>query len=279
MGIKIITDNCCDLPDNLIKKYDIGIVNLLVRFGDRVYQPSELDNAAFYEKMRLSRILPQTSQPAVEEMTRAYSEALADESEVIAIHMSSGISGTFHGGQVAKKMLDNPRLHMFDSKKASVGLGLMVVEAARMAEQGDSLRNIMGRLTEMQQRLECIFVVGSMENLIKGGRISRAKGIIADVLDIKPVLHFDQDGYIVPYDKARGYKLALRKIINIMEKIGADLSSQTIGIVHGASPETANYLSDVIREKFGVKEIIIGEIGPVLGSHVGAGTFSVFFET
>lgn len=278
MGIKIVSDNCCDLPVELLEQYGIQLAHLTVSFGDRVYKPGELSNEAFYQKMKSSPILPCTSQPAVEDIHRVYSEALADGSDVIAIHMSSGLSGTYQGGILAANTLENPRLHVFDSRKASVGMGLLVVEAARMAERGASVESILQRLAEMQKRMQCIFVVGKLECLIKGGRISRAKGVVAEVLDIKPVLHMDDDGYIMPYDKARGMKGSQHKLISIMEKNGFDLAHQTIGICHSAIPDIADHLSKAIQDKFGVQEVIIGEIGPVIGSHVGDGTFSVFFE-
>lgn len=278
MGIKIVSDNCCDLDTELLEKYHINLAHLTVRFDDRVYLPGELSNAQFYKKMKSSPNLPCTSQPTVEEITQVYLEALADGSEVIAIHMSSGLSGTYQGGEMVKNILNNPRLHVFDSRKASVGLGLLVIEAARMAERGESVAGILRRLEEMQARMQCIFVVGRLECLIKGGRISRAKGAVAEVLDIKPVLHMDEEGFIMPYDKARGLKGAQHKLLSIMEKNYAGPSSPTVGICHSAVPEIADSLRKSIQDKFGLQDIIIGEIGPIIGSHVGAGTFSVFFE-
>ncbi|CFY01744.1 DegV [Syntrophomonas zehnderi OL-4] len=278
MGIKIVSDNCCDLDTELLKKHNICLTHLTVRFGDRVYQPGELTNASFYEKMNTSPTLPYTSQPTVEEINQVYTDALADGSEVIAIHMSSGLSGTYQGGVMVKNMLNNPRLHVFDSRKASVGLGLLVLEAARMAERGETVAAILQRLQEMQARMQCIFVVGRLDCLIKGGRISRAKGAIAEVLDIKPVLHMDEGGYIMLYDKARGFKGAQQKLISIMEKNYAKSSSPTVGICHSAVPNIADSLKKSIQKNLDLQDIIIGEIGPIIGSHVGMGTFSVFFE-
>src|SRR5665647_1053766 len=278
MGIKIVTDNCCDLPVEILERYKIRLVHLQVRFGDRVYLPGELNNEQFYKLMADSQILPSTSQPTVEETNQVYSEALADGSEVIAIHMSSGLSGTYQGGVLVKNTLDNPNLYVFDSLKASVGMGLMVVQAARMIDQGATVPEILQRLQEMQSTMQCVFLVGNLESLIKGGRVSKAKGKIAVVFDIKPVLHINEEGFIMPYDKVRGVKGAQHKLINIMEKNGSNLALQTVGVCHSAVPEIANALSETIKEKFAVKEVIIGDIGPVIGAHVGAGTFSVFFE-
>ena len=278
MGIKIVTDNCCDLPVEILERYKIRLVHLQVRFGDRGYLPEELNNEQFYKLMADSQILPSTSQPTVEETNQVYSEALADGSEVIAIHMSSALSGTYQGGVLVKNTLDNPNLYVFDSLKASVGMGLMVVQAARMVEQGATVPEILQRLREMQSTMQCVFLVGNLESLIKGGRVSKAKGKIAVVFDIKPVLHMNEEGFIMPYDKVRGLKGAQHKLINIMEKNGSNLALQTVGVCHSAVPEIAKALSETIKEKFAVKEVIIGDIGPVIGAHVGAGTFSVFFE-
>jgi len=279
LGIKIITDNCCDLPAEIISRYSLGMVNMLVRFGEREYQPGELSNREFYQMMKQSPSLPTTTQPTVQEMMNTYQQALADGSEVIAIHLSSGITGTVQSANLVADMIGNSRLHIVDSKKASVGLGLMAVNAARMAEAGAELPAILARLQEMQRTMQCMFSVGNLENLVKGGRISRAKGLVAGILDIKPILYFDEDGYIMPFDKARGQKAAQKKLLEIMERLGANLAHQTIGVNHSNHPEYGEYLREAIMERFGVKEVIVGEIGPVIGTHVGPGTFSVFFET
>ncbi|NLG31955.1 MAG: DegV family protein, partial [Syntrophomonadaceae bacterium] len=276
---KIITDSCCDLPEPILAEYDIKKTRLQVRFGDVCYQAEDLTNAEFYQKMAGSQVLPSTSQPTIEEMTRVYEEALADDSNVLAIHMSSGISGTFQGSILTQKMIDNDKLIVFDSRKASLGLGLMVIEAARMAANSEDIKVIIERMQQMQRKMECVFAVGNIEYLIKGGRISRTKGLVAEVLDIKPILRFNQEGKIEPYDKARGQKSCIRKLISIMEQQADNLENQTIGIVHASCPEIAEYIRNEIENRFTVKEIIVSEIGPVIGSHTGAGTFSVFFES
>lgn len=279
MAIKIVTDNCCDLPLEIIKDYDIRIVNLLVRFGDREYKPGELTTDDFYEKMTTEKVLPQTSQPSTEEMMQTYNEALQDGSEVIGIHFTSQLSGTLQSAQVVTQNLENDRLHIFDSRKASLGQGIMVLEAARMARNGEPVSSIMQTLEDMRENMQCIFSVQNLKYLISGGRISKGKGLIAGALDIKPILAFDEEGRIVPYDKVRGHRAALKKLLDIMEERGVDLSAQTVGISHASSINDAEFLRDSIMERFGPKEIVIGDIGPVIGSHVGPGTFSVFFQS
>jgi DegV family protein with EDD domain len=278
LSIKIITDNCCDLPAELLKTYNIDVVPLRVRFGDEEIPPEQFDNAAFYHRMQMSPGLPNTSQPLPVDFLAEYYKALENNQEVLSIHLSSGISGTVQAANLAAGMVENAAIHVVDTLKASVGEGLMVLEAARMAESGEDVQVILERMQEMQARLRCIFVVGNLEALVKGGRLSRVKALVAGTLDIKPVLHMDDLGQIVPMDRARGHKGSRKKLIDLMESLGSDLARQTVGICHSACPEDAQHLKQTIAERFKSPEIIIGEIGPVIGSHVGPGTFSVFFE-
>ncbi len=278
VGIQIITDNCCDLSREMLERYNIAVVPLRVRFGDEEIPPENFDNAAFYSRLQISPQLPSTSQPMPGDFLEEYQKSIAQNQGIISIHLSAGISGTVQSANIAAAMLPGKPIHVVDSQKASVGQGLMVLEAARMARSGEAAASILLRLSEMQKRMRCIFVVGNLDILIRGGRLSRAKGLLAGALDIKPVLHMDKEGKIVPLSKARGHRGARNKLIEFMENLASDLDSQTVGICHSACPDDAEYLRRTIIEKFGSPEVIIGEIGPVIGSHVGAGTFSVFFE-
>jgi DegV family protein with EDD domain len=278
MGIKIVSDNCCDLPEDILQKYNIELAGLPVRFGEKQYQYGEISNDEFYKLMETSPVLPNTSQPSVDDFINVYSRALEDGSEVIALHMSSSLSGTFQGAQVAGSMINNPRLHIVDSLKASVGLGLMVLQAARMAEQRESVPAILSRIDDMKKRMQCVFTVANLEYLIKGGRLSRTKGLVADIIDVKPILYVDEVGSVKPYDKARGHKGAMKKLLDIMEKTGKNLDTQTVGVCYSVFMEDAEYLKEGIIKRWGNKEVIIGEIGPVIGSHVGPGTCAVFYE-
>lgn len=279
MSIKILTDNCCDLPKELLEQYNITVVPLRVRFGEKELPADQFDHASFYKMMKESPQLPSTNQPFLGDFLDEYNKALENNQQVISIHLSSGISGTVQAAKMAAQMAENRDIHIVDSLKASVGQGLLVLEAARMAEAGADVETILKRLTEMQRKMQCVFVVGNLEALIKGGRLSKSKALIANTLDIKPVLHINEAGIIEPYSKARGYSGAKKKLLDIMEALSSNVEQQTVGVNHSACPQDADYLSQKIKERFGVKEVIVGEIGPVIGSHVGAGTFAVFFES
>jgi len=279
LGIKIVSDNSCDLPQTLLEAYDIAVVPLRVRFGDEEIPPDNFDNASFYSRMQVSPFLPSTNQPSPGDFIAAYEKARNDNNEVISIHLSSGISGTVQSASLAVQMMGDSHIHVIDSLKASVGEGLMVLEAARLAQKGADVQFIKQRMEEMQHHLRCIFVVGNLEALIKGGRLSKTKALIAGTLGIKPVLHMEGKGRIVPFDRARGHAGAINKLLEVMGKMGHKLDTQTLGICHSSCLDDALYLQAKMRELFAAREVIIGEIGPVIGSHVGPGTFSVFFES
>ncbi len=255
------------------------MVHMLVRFGIEEFLPENLNLNDFYKMMEDTRELPTTSQPIVEELIKTYNEALEDGSEVIAIHLSSGITGTVQTAQmIAEELPGKDRLYIIDSKKASTGLGLLVLEAARMAKGGADADTILKRIEEMQKQVRCLFTVNNLEYLVKGGRISKTAGFLGNVLDIRPILHFDKDGFIVPIDKIRGRKAVLKKIMKTIQEDGVDLQKQTVGVSHGACPEDADFMYDFFKNEIGAKEVVMGRIGPVIGSHVGPGTLAVFYE-
>ena len=212
-----------------------------------------MNNDEFYRNMASSPVLPQTSQPVAEEIIRFTVLAGRKDTEVIGIHMSSGLSGTVQSVQMVQEMLQQPRLHIIDSLKASMGLGLMVLEAARLADKGAGASTILSRLEEMKSSVRCIFSVQNLEYLISGGRISKGKGLIAGVLNIKPILCIDDTGFIIPYDKARDTAPPWKRSW-ISWGNWSNLNGQTVGISHAAALMML-YLKENMEERFGVKRL------------------------
>jgi DegV family protein with EDD domain len=175
-------------------------------------------------------------------------------------------------------MVKTGRVEIFDTKGASVGHGLTVLEAARMAKEGKDLDIVLAKAKEMAGRMEHIFVVDSLDMLKKGGRISATQAFLGGMLNVKPVLQL-KEGKIIPLDKVRGWKKALAKLINVMEERGRDFEQQVIGISHADYEEMAKDLAEQIKARFKVKDIFISEIGPVIGSHTGPGTIALFFQS
>lgn len=208
--VAIVTDSTADIPEELIRKYDIHVVSLRVLFGEENYADGvELTSEQFYDKLRQSTVLPTTSQPSPTDFMSVYQRLLDENPDrpIVSIHLSSGMSGTYQSAMLGKSLLEREAdLTVIDSKSASYGYGLMVVHAAELAEQGKSVAEISAAVEEMQQSRKLFFLVDTLEYLQKGGRIGKASAILGTLLNIKPILSIDEEGIIYAVEKVRGHK-------------------------------------------------------------------------
>ena len=277
--LKIITDSAADLSLEVAEEYGITVVPLAVNINEKSYRDRfDLTPAEFYKMLAKENALPTTSQVTPQAFYEIFQKLVDEGHEVLAIIFSSELSGTFQSSVIAKDMVKTGRVEIFDTKGASVGHGLTVLEAARMAKEGKDLDIVLAKAKEMAGRMEHIFVVDSLEMLKKGGRISATQAFLGGMLNVKPVLQL-KEGKIIPLDKVRGWKKALAKLINVMEERGRDFEQQVIGISHADYEEMAKDLAEQIKARFKVKDIFISEIGPVIGSHTGPGTIALFFQS
>ncbi len=277
--IKVITDSTADLPKDIANQYGITVLPMTTSFAGVDYRDGvDLTNAEFYTLLANSPELPHTSQHSPQFLADAYREALADGSLVLAIHLSSGLSGTVQNAYLAQELLnDPPGLSIVDSLSGSLGQGLLAFRAAELAQAGLSLEETAAEVTDLRGRMRSAFVVNTLKYLLKGGRVNRLQATVGSVLDIKPILTINQQGKIDQVDKIRGRKAALRRLLAIVEEQGKDLTQQTVGLSHALCPEDAEQIKQILMEHFGVKKVVVGEIGAVIGTHVGPGTVALFF--
>lgn len=275
--IKIFADSACDLDLDYLKELDVEMIPLTASFEDEVFEDRvTITTKEFYQRLKESKTLPKTSQIPPARFVERFKKYLDDGYQILYVAFSSRLSGTYQSGCIAKDMLETDDIIVIDSKAASVGLGLIVREAALMAKEGKTIEEIANRVIYMRDRMEHIFAVGNLEMLKRGGRISTAQAAIGTLLNVKPILQFD-DGYIIPYDKVRGEKGIIKKIIDTMKERGYDLENQVIGMNFSNNLDFCLKLRDEIQKEFNIKEFVISEIGAAIGSHVGEGTTSVFF--
>ncbi|MGM0419558.1 MAG: DegV family protein [Bacillota bacterium] len=274
--IKIITDSCSDLPKEVLDKYDISMLSTPVQIEGANYLDREtLSTSDFYQHLE-DGALPTTSQINPVRFEEAFKQELERDKQVLAICFSSELSGIFQSALLAKRNIDSQDIRVVDSRSASVGFGLTVVRAAQAASEDRNMEEVIDITVNSAAYMEHIFAVGNLDMLKKGGRISGGKALIANVLNIKPILHFE-DGKIVPLDKVRGEKRMLKYLVDIMEDIGKNPGEEMIGLNHSARPELVEQMKAKISRKFGTEQYLVGEIGAAVGSHVGKGTVSVFF--
>ena len=279
--IKIITDSCSDLPLALVEEYDISMLPTPVHFGEQLYHDrGNLFPEEFYQKIDQGNDLPKTSQITPTAFQEEFEKALAAGFKVLSINFSSKLSGILQSAILAKKEIGSADVHIIDSRCASVGFGMSVIKAARLIRQGMGLTEVIQETLQYCSQMEHIFAVGSLEMLKRGGRISKTSALIGSVLNIKPILHF-QNGEILPLNKVRGSKKMYDYLLEIMAERGDQLPEQElIGINHSGNPAMAEKMKEKIMERFGIKQekLIISEIGAAIGSHVGRNTVSVFFQ-
>lgn len=275
--IKIVTDSCSDLPDHIIKKYDIRMLPTPVHIGDESFLDREtLSTDEFYQKLE-EGAMPSTSQISPGKYEQVFREELEKGNQVLALCFSGELSGIFQSAALAKKNIGSDDIKVVDTRSASIGFGMTVLRVAKAIKEGKTLAELIEIAVDSAAYMEHIFAVGSIEMLKRGGRISGGKAMIANVLNIKPILHFE-DGEILPYSKVRGKKKMVQFLIDEMKEAGERPDKEMIGINHSASPELAEKIQSKIENKFGTEEFLIGEIGAAIGSHAGPGTVSVFFR-
>jgi DegV family protein with EDD domain len=269
--IKIVTDSSACLPADLVQQHDIHVIPLKVLFGDKAYREGiDLSNQEFYHMLAEAETLPTTSQPSAGEFFDLYSELSKDGHEIISIHISSKLSGTISSVQSAKEMLPEARITIVDSASTAMGLGLMVLTAARAAAEGKTTAEIVAAVEKMIPAMNVIFVVDTLKYLQKGGRIGGAAALVGTLLKIKPILCL-KDGRVEPLDKVRSKRKALARLLEVVEeRVGPGTPVQVV-VLHAQAPDEARELEQEVRARFNCTECYFTEVGPVLGTHTGPG--------
>ncbi|MGR6835217.1 DegV family protein [Syntrophomonas erecta] len=280
MAIRLYADNACDLDQEVLNKLNVGLFYMPVTIKDRTYRDRlTIEPPEFYRLISEPGVVPTTAQITPIEYQKEFEKIIREtDDDIIYIAFSSGLSGTYQSACIARDMVAPDRITVIDSKSASVGYGLTVIRAARAIAAGKDKSAVIAEIEDNISRIQHIFIVGNFDMLKKGGRVSAASAALGNLLNIKLILHF-VDGFIVPLEKVHGLKKAKKRMLEIMDERGEDIPNQLIGINHSNDYEGALEIKRLIEEKFGCRDFVISEIGAAIGSHVGAGTYSVFFLT
>ncbi|MFZ5945781.1 MAG: DegV family protein [Bacillota bacterium] len=275
MKVQLVTDSASDIPKEFVEKYNIEIVPLIITFGDCSYiDQVELDTNTFYKKMSVTKELPKTSQPTPHSFVEAFKRA-RQRGPVLCITLSSSLSGTYQSALLAKEMVDF-EVEVIDSLNVSIGIGMQVIKACRLAEEGTSIGEIKKEILTYRDGMSTFLTLNNLENIVKGGRLSPWEGGIGQLLNIKPVMRVLTDGTISPAEKVRGRKRALSRLLQLVEETKKDVSKSTLGIGYSSyDKDELNYFLKEINNKFSPQEIILAQIGPVIGTHGGFGTLGI----
>ncbi len=278
--VKIVVDSTCDLDKELIEKYNIEVLPLRISINNEEFLDKvNVEVDYIYEKMRMG-IVPKTSQVNPQDAYNVFEKLCNANEEFIYISFSSHLSGTYG---VCKNILDefkekfkDLKMEIVDSKTGAAAVGLMAFQGAKMAETGLDFSSILTNIYDMVEKSDYIFSISDLKWLIKGGRISKFKGTIGGILDIKPILKVN-DGYMEVVKMVRGRKRTLKTVVDLVCEEVKNFESQVIGISHADDIETANEIMKMIDDKIGKREYMVTKIGSVLGTHLGIGGVGITF--
>jgi DegV family protein with EDD domain len=281
MPVKILADSACDLPLDFYSDFNVTLMPLKVHLDDKEYEDVRgIEPKAVYDAIRNGSV-PKTSQISPLLFETIFTQMAENKEDGIYIAFSSELSGTYSTAvmileQVKEKYPDF-QLSIVNSKSASLGLGLVVREAAQLAAGNVSKEEILKMVEFKCKHMEHIFTVEDLDYLAKGGRVSKASAFLGGLLNIKPILNME-DGKLVPIEKIRGKKKVFKRMLEIINERGFNLHDQVIGISHADNEETALEVKQMIQEEYHPKEVVITSIGAVIGAHTGAGTIAIFFS-
>lgn len=280
----IVTDSSCDLPANLVEKLELQVVPLAFIMEDKTYSnyPDNREMAPkdFYDRQRAGSMAT-TNAVNVGQATDVIEPLLKEGVDVLVLGFSSGLSTTFNSFQIAADELaqqyPDRKVFAVDTLCASLGEGMLVAQAAQMRLDGKSIEEVRDWVEANKLRQCHWFTVDDLFFLKRGGRVSAATAVVGTMLQIKPVLHVDDEGHLISMAKARGRKASLNALVDKVGEFAQDPAAQTMFISHSDCLADAEYVAEQIKARYGTKEIIINYIGPVIGAHTGPGCVALFF--
>ena len=285
MDFEIVTDSSSNLVEEMIDDFGLHVLPLTFMVDGEEYQSylkgQHTDLKQFYTMMREGKVIT-TSLPNLAESEALMRGLLEQGRDILYLGFSSGLSGTFEATELLMRDLaaefPERTLCAMDTLAASGGEGLLVWHAVQRARAGASIGEVRDWVEENKLHLAHWFTVDDLMFLFRGGRVSKTAAWAGTMLNIKPVMHVDDEGHLIPLEKVRGRKKSLNALVDHMEKSAVQpIDQQMVFITHGDCLEEAEYVADQVKERFGVKEIVINYVDPVIGAHSGPGTMALFF--
>ena len=287
MNFEIVTDSSCNLVEEMIDDFGLHILPLTFMVDDeeKVYQSylkgEHTDLKQFYTMMREGKVIT-TSLPNLAESEALMRSLLEQGRDILYLGFSSGLSGTYEATELLMRDLaaefPERTLLAVDTLAASGGEGLLIWHAVQRARAGASIEEVRDWVEENKLHLAHWFTVDDLMFLFRGGRVSKTAAWAGTMLNIKPVMHVDDEGHLIPLEKVRGRKKSLNALVDHMEKSAVQpIDQQMVFITHGDCLEEAEYVAEQVKERFGVKEVVINFVDPVIGAHSGPGTMALFF--
>ena len=281
----IATDSCASLPRNIVEEFDLKILPFSYMVDDEEYpgyiEGQDLNLKKFYDQMRQGAIT-KTSQPSLGFALEFFRKLLESGKDLLYIGFSSGLSSGYgtcsEALDMLKKEFPDQKIYAVDSLAACMGEGLLVYLAIKEKQKGKTIEEVREWTEKNKLNLSHWFTVDDLMYLFRGGRVSKTSAYAANMLNVKPVLHVDDEGHLIPMEKTMGRNKSIKKLVEHMAETGIKpLEDQTVFICHGDCPKDAEKLANQVKERFGTQDIVIGYTSPVIGAHSGPGTLALFF--
>ncbi len=273
--LHVVTDSSCDLPRELIDRHGITIVPLSVDIdGEEFREGIDITPREFYAKMALSTQLPKTAAPSPGAFAEAF-DTLSSDGPVLCITISSKLSGTYQSACLGRDLSEREVI-VFDSLTGSPGQGLQVVRACELAAQGSAIDDIVAELTTRRDEMTTLVLLNTLENIVKGGRLTRFQGSLSKALDIRLMLR-DDDGAVVLMEKVHGHKRLLHRAVDTIHGSRPDLSDREVGITHFNNPADAEALRQALDEQCHPRGFVVNEMGSTMATYAGEGGLIVSF--
>jgi len=278
--VKIITDSASDLPKEYIKKYNVEIVPLTVELEGKIYKDGvDITTEKFNQLMIKSNQLPKTAHPSPETFKKVFLKYINDGYDILCLTISSKLSGTYQSAMIAKNNIKtSEKIFVFDTLAASSGEALQVIKASKLIQKGEKIKEVLRKLTEYRNRINILILLDTLENIVKGGRLTKIQGVIAKILNFKIILH-NNEGAVEMLEKIRGKKRFFKKVLEIiderMKKL--NLSNLNVGITHVDNIEEAMMFKKIIEEKYNPKDIFVNHMGATIATYAGRGGIIISF--
>lgn len=274
--IALVADSACDLPQNLIEQYGIRILPLKVIYPDGQYS-DRVDVQPEDVYRRMPGEVPTTSMPNLQEIKAVFDSLRRDGfSHILAITLSSKLSGTFQAMELAARDFDDITIQVFDTRTLSMATGWMVLESARNVMNGLSFSKVMEKLNLLRPKVHAYYVIETLEYLRKGGRIGQVAGMLGELLNLKPIIGVNRDGVYYTHAKVRGRTKSIEKLMEIVTETVGNRPFK-LAVMHGGAKEVGEKVASKLGQLPNVKELIFSDISPALGVHTGPGLLAVCF--
>jgi len=278
MAVKIVTDSSVDLSPKLAEELGITVVPLYVRFGNEVYRDQiEISADEFYQRLQHDPVHPSTTQPTPQDFANAYEKVAPKADGVVSIHISAKLSGTCNSALQGKKMREEVGpvcpIEVIDSETLTMGLGIITIAAAKVANAGGGVQEVVDEVKKMIPRMHLLFTLDTLKYLALGGRIGKAKALLGSVLNVKPILAI-KDGEVVPAGQVRSRSKGIDRLVDFVQSAA---NIQDLAIIYNTTPDEAQTLAERIAPMFAKEKIMIARLGPLLGVHAGPGAVAIAF--